>query len=476
MSHPGHDRTSAASGQLRADALGLLGTVSLTAAYMAPAASLIALFGPMVGQAGIGTGFVMLLGLAVTLPSAISFGMMAREMPSAGGVYAWACHTLGNSFGRWIGITTAIYYVLTVVFPPIVFGQLFNNLLTLANLPTDKSTWLLGAVLSLLIAGLATYRGIAVSSYLAFVMLVLQLVVMSALALTFAVVAGERGGLSWEPFLPPTIDRWSGTLLALPMAMLSLVCDAATPASEETRDAKRTIPLAIILTLVVVGLWNVLAFGALAMACPPDELVSLCHQSDDNAVPPLAALVWGRLSALVTVVGMIAMVGALVPCSTAASRLLFSLGRDGTLPRFLSTVHPRHSTPWNALHAVFLASGLAVIPLALIKDPGTAITWWSKVIVWFIIVVYFAANLCNFLFHLRFRRRRFSTAWNLLAPALAVAIQIAVVWQVVICELWEDGVIGRSAQLFIVAVTAITAVHAFALRGRSFSASSGVPQ
>ncbi|HOW69845.1 MAG TPA: APC family permease [Phycisphaerae bacterium] len=472
MADSTHDPGLEAAGQLRADALGLLGTVSLTAAYMAPAASLIALFGPMVIKTGIGAGFVMLLGLAVTLPSAISFGMMAREMPSAGGVYAWASCVLGRTFGRWIGITTAIYYVLTVVFPPIVFGQLFNNLLDLADVPTGKGTWLLGAGLSMLIAGFATYRGVAVSSYLAFVLLIVQLVVMSALALTFAFVAGREQHLSWAPFLPPA-GSWSGALLALPMAMLSLICDAATPVSEETRNAKRTIPLAIILTLLVVGIWNVLAFGALGMACPPDRLIDLCRNSVDNAVPPLAALVWGRFNVLVTVVGMIAMIGALVPCSTAASRLLFSLGRDGTLPRGLAVVHPRHRTPWNALHIVFLATALAIVPLALIRDPGEAIAWWSQVIAWFIIVVYFTANLCNFLFHLRFRPERFSILWNLVAPALAAIIQLAVLWQVVVLELWRAGWIGISAQFFIVVVSVLTAGWVYTLCAYRLPARSG---
>ena len=39
-------------GGLRRDALGLLGTIALTAAYMAPAGSLIALFGPIVAKTG----------------------------------------------------------------------------------------------------------------------------------------------------------------------------------------------------------------------------------------------------------------------------------------------------------------------------------------------------------------------------------------------------------------------------------------
>src|SRR5690606_21401162 len=111
--------------RLAADALGLMATVSLTAAFMAPAASLIALFGPIIANVGVAGGFVMLAGLLITLPSAVSFGMLARELPSAGGVYTWACAALGPHVGRWVGLITASYYIVLLVFPPVVFGQMF---------------------------------------------------------------------------------------------------------------------------------------------------------------------------------------------------------------------------------------------------------------------------------------------------------------------------------------------------------------
>lgn len=106
------DSKSSQSHTLKADALGLLGTVSLTAAYMAPAAAVIALFAPVYIIAGTKSAFVMLIGLIITLPSGISFGMLAKELPAAGGVASWARTTLGMHIGRWVGITTALFYIL----------------------------------------------------------------------------------------------------------------------------------------------------------------------------------------------------------------------------------------------------------------------------------------------------------------------------------------------------------------------------
>ncbi len=454
---------------LRKDALGLLGTVSLTAAYMAPAASLVALFGVMVASAGVSTGFVMLLGLLITLPSAVSFGMLARQIPSAGGAATWARHALGELVGRWMGLTTAIYYLVTVVVPPIVFGQLFVELVSmmLGDLPQTSQTllWIVGVVLSFAIAGYSAYRGVTVSSWLAFAMLLLQLLIMSALTIHFLFHADTLGTLSWKPFLPPgSGESWSGILLALPLAMLSLVCDGATPASEETRDARRTIPLAIFLTLLLVGLWDVVAFGAFAMAAPRAELIALSSDPLKNPVPLLAGRVWGTGKILVTLTGMLAMIGALVPCSTAASRLLMSLGRDGTLPRWLGYVHPRFRTPWHGLHVVYLLGFLAVVPPALVFGPNPTIGWWGIIVVWFILAVYFVTNLSNIVYHRRHLRKQFNPLLNLAIPTIAMLIQVFVLWQVVIVEPWNAGWIGRSAQLFIVLGTAISAIYVSSLR------------
>lgn len=45
----------------------------------------------------------------------------------------------------------------------------------------------------------------------------------------------------------------------------------------------------------------------------------------------------------------------------ASSRLLFSMGRDGVLPRVLGKVHPKYQTPWVA--AIFLGAFSLVLTL-----------------------------------------------------------------------------------------------------------------
>jgi len=451
--------------QLERNAIGLLATAALTAAYMAPALSIYTLFGPMVSQAGTAVGFVMLLGLLMTLPSAVSFGMLSREMPSAGGVYAWSSRALGPGVGVFAGIVTASYYVLTVFFPPILFGQFFNDLLQLIGVTPRTWTLLLGAAVSLVLTGSVTYRGIIVSSRLAFTMLMTELAVVVALGLTFLVLAIGGGRFSWDPVLPTTATGgWSGIFLALPMALLAMVCDAATPASEETRNARRIIPLAVVTTCLLVGIWYVIGFSAFAMAAPREQIAAPAADPNANLSVLLAHRAWGPFSVLVTLTGMTAAIGALVPCSTAASRVLFAMGREGTLPAWLGRVHGRYKAPWNAFHTVHTTTIAGILAVALVVGANRAIAWWGLIVGWYIAVVYIFANVSNIVYFARYTRDRFNVALNLLIPLIGIAAQVLVIWRVVLVEMWNEQVFGRTGQAFIAAATAATVFYAYRCR------------
>jgi len=450
---------SAPATKLESNALGLLSTSALTAAYMGPALSIYCLFGPMAEKVGSGVGFVMFLGLLMTLPSAISFGMLAREMPSAGGVYAWARAALGESIGLWIGLTAASYYIVCVIFPPIVFGQYFNDLLQQCGLPANVWTWLIGVIALLLVTGSVTYRGIVVSSELALTMLLIESAVVVALAGTFIGLAAAHGTFTWAPLtFSGCKGGWSSVFLVLPMVMLSMACDGATPAAEETRNARRTIPLAVVLTCTIVGLWYVVGYSAFALAVPPADAGILTSQAYASAVTPLAGQAWGSLKVLVAITAMTAATGAAIPGAIAASRVLFAMSRDGKLPGRFSRLHPRFRSPWNALHIVYGATLLAVLP-ALIYGPNRGIDFWAGISGWYIAIVYVSVNVASIVFLWRFHRARFHVVWNLLVPLIGIAAQVLIIWQSIIVELWNSGTLGHCAQGLIVLVSVITAVY-----------------
>jgi amino acid transporter len=440
-------------GSLRRDSIGLISTAALTAAYMGPALSIYALFGPMYAIVGNGVGFMMMIAAGLTLLSAISFGMLAKEIPSAGGVYAWTKVALGDSAGLMIGIICAIYYTICLIFPPIVFGQFFNELLKEIGFShTGPWTLLAGGLIMLILAARVTYRRILVSSELALTLLLIELAVVVSLAATFIVMAIKHGTFTLAPLtLGACTGRWKGVLLALPLGLLSMACDAATPASEETKNAKWTIPVAVVLTCALVGLWYAVGFSGFALGTNPADQAALSDYI--SPIIPMAQRVWGPFRFLVALTAMSAAMGGFIPGAIAASRVVFAMGREGKIHRKLGTVHEKTQTPWNALHLVYAAVLIgAFVPLWLV-GPDKMMEWWGYVFGWFVGVVYVAANIVNIVFYWRFRRAQFHLVWNLAVPALAIIVQSFVIWQGVFVQLWQAGTSGRSAQAFIAVAT-----------------------
>src|SRR5262249_38961868 len=160
---------------------------------------------------------------------------------SAGGVYAWSRAALGESTGVWMGLTTVLYFAISLIFPVIIFGQFFNELIQQCNemlgmhVPVNIWTWLIGAMAMVMIAASIVYRVIVVSAHLAALLLAIEIAVIVALAGTFVVFAVRHGTFTLKPMtFGACKDGWHGIFLALPMGLMCMVCDAAVPAAEET--------------------------------------------------------------------------------------------------------------------------------------------------------------------------------------------------------------------------------------------------
>ena len=160
---------------------------------------------------------------------------------------------------------------------------------------------------------------------------------------------------------PLQMADWSAVGSAAILAFFAFIgFEDLANVAEEARDARRVLPLAIMLTLVITA---VLYFGVVFVAVaavPPAELGA--------AEAPLT-LVFERLGGSAALLGAIAVVallnGALIQVMKVA-RVMFSMARDGILPRPLAHIQVRTRTPVVAtVVACSIAALLALsLPLA----------------------------------------------------------------------------------------------------------------
>jgi basic amino acid/polyamine antiporter, APA family len=129
--------------------------------------------------------------------------------------------------------------------------------------------------------------------------------------------------------------------------------------SEEVRDPTRTIPRAIVLSLVVSGvIYLMVAVVAIGM---------IGTESLGTSGSPLAdaATLEGPFMVnLVTIGALAATLSVLLTTLLGLSRITYAMGRNRDLPAFLSKLHPRRQTPYIAI----LAFGLLMAAFALTLD------------------------------------------------------------------------------------------------------------
>lgn len=186
---------------LRANTLGLLGLATLGAVMMSPALGLYGLWGPMAAIIGKPVPLVYLGALAISIPTAISYALVSRELPSAGSAFTWIWRTASPAIGTFVGLMMSLYYVVAVILQPIIFGLFFNDLLNFLGIDgTGLGTWAIGALLLTAFGAFLTYFGIEISVRSAVMFIVVEMAVVVALSSTIVVSKLIHGGFTLDPF------------------------------------------------------------------------------------------------------------------------------------------------------------------------------------------------------------------------------------------------------------------------------------
>ncbi len=129
----------------------------------------------------------------------------------------------------------------------------------------------------------------------------------------------------------------------------------------ETKDPRKAVPFAMIMTIVIVGVVMTLA-QIVAMGALPNLAASRTPLADASL---LFLGAWGAL--IMTTGGAISMTGNNMGQALSGSRNLFALAEQGDLPKVFGRVHPRFRTPDLAI----ILTSLVALGLALFSDFAT---------------------------------------------------------------------------------------------------------
>jgi urea carboxylase system permease len=286
---------------------------------------------------------------------ALTFAELAARYPIAGCVYQWARRVGGlivGWFAGWLMLLGQIVSVaaaaiaLQVVLPAIWSGfQLVGGSPDLTTTSGSTNAILLAGIL-ITLTTVVNAVGVRLMSMLNSIGVTCELV---GVALLVALLFGhaERGpGIVLHTGDAGAHGGYFGAFAvsALMAAYVMYGFDSAGDLAEETRAPRRTAPRAILRALCASGLGGALLLIAALMAAPS---VTDGNLASGGLPYVLLSRLGGGLGTALLVDVAIAVTVCTLAIQTAASRMVFSLSRDGVLPghRLLARVSPRTGTP-----------------------------------------------------------------------------------------------------------------------------------
>jgi amino acid transporter len=454
------------------DALGLAGAAAMGAIMMSPVLGLYGNWGPLAQDVGQIGPLLFVVGLLIALPTAISYAVIARELPSSGSAYTWVWRTFSPPVGIFIGWMLVGYYVVAVILQPFLFGLYFNELLKWLGIGgTGYATYAIGVLIVTVVGAWLVYGGIELSSKGTLVMMAIEVLVAGALALTIILVQAASNRLSLAPFDPNAIGGAKDIGAALIIMVLSYTgFDVISTVAEETHAPRTLIPRATFVALIGVAAFWMFGTWALSIAVPMSQVNDLVA-AGLTPVVPIASKYWGAGDILIIFTALTATTGVFVACAVGASRVLYAMGREGTLPALFGQLHPRYRTPWHAQHLIFGISLFATLlwPFWLDGDALASFVWWAGAISFFALIVYIFVNAANILFFVRVAPERRSMITNLAVPAIGMAVDAIVLYQAFFASLWPtpDWRKGQAIVEFCVAILILGIAYVSWLRRRS---------
>lgn len=306
------------------------------------------------GAAGGAAPLSTLIGAIGVLALGWLIALYARRGGGAGAIYDYL-RRLSPAFGLF---SAGIYFFGTLTLDSAGFlvigllgSQVFASYLNL-TLPF----WVFGLVALVLIVTLNSL-GIRLTTRVQLILSALSAIPLLILAITIIAQGGANGN-TLAAFNPasapaaPTIVPAAGVLPGILFAILLFVgFETSASLGEETRDPRRSIPRAVIWTVVITGIFYLLMIYASDVGF---GLANSAKWASDPA--PLDTLATRYVGSwLAVLVDIAVLFDALVVMSAfmaTTSRGLFALARHDLLPSSLAHISTRFRTPLGGIIAV----------------------------------------------------------------------------------------------------------------------------
>lgn len=349
--------------------------------------------GPALSLSFVVTGIVCIF-------AALCYAELASILPVEGSAYAYAYGTIGELFAWVIAWGLVLEYAMGAMTVAVSWSGYFIKLLSLAgihipfwltndmfsataaahdlgvpvpafavNLPAMVVIWLVTFIVTRGIAGAAKANN--------------AIVVVKVAVILFIVIFGlfYVNTANWSDFIPARTEiagergqtrmayGWQGIFSGASAIFFAYVgFDAVSTQAGEAVNPRKDIPFAIIasllictflyvsVSLVLTGMMNYKDITGEALRAPVAFAFDAVNQS------------WAVL--LITFTATLGLISVMIVMMLGQTRIFLGMARDGLLPSFFKSIHPKFRTPFKSTMLVGLVVSLTAssLPITLLGD------------------------------------------------------------------------------------------------------------
>ncbi|MGV9800876.1 APC family permease [Mycobacterium sp. NPDC003449] len=346
------DTAEATEGRLRR-ALGLPSLVLFGLVYMVPL-TVFTTYGIVTQTTGGRLPLAYLVTLAAMVFTARSYARMAVAYPVAGSAYTYA----QRSFGAPVGFLAGWSLLLDYLFLPMINYLVIGIYLQAAVPAVPAWVFVLVSIAVVTVLNIVGIVSVARANFLIIAVQAIFIVTFVALACSklFSVgtvdlaapFAGDGGAPGFSPI-------FAGAAI---LCLSFLGFDAVSTLSEEAKDAKRSVPQAIMIATLVSGLIFVVLSYLGQLVFPSNQFTDV----DSGSLDVMVTAGGHFLETFFTAAYVAGALGSAITSQASVARILYAMGRDGILPRSVfGHVSVRFSTPVYAILVVSVVSLLAMV-------------------------------------------------------------------------------------------------------------------
>ncbi|MCK6103171.1 MULTISPECIES: amino acid permease [unclassified Brevundimonas] len=354
-------------------------------------------------KAGPGMMWSFVIAAAVCAVAALCYSEIASMVPVSGSAYTYTYAVMGELLAWMVGWALILEYAVAASAVSVGWSGYFIGLLQSWGVTLPQAIAVgpyAGGMMNLpalLIALVITGLLMIGTSESARVNAVLVAIKVTALTVFIVLTVPVLKGANFTPFTP---NGWFGDGHGAGLGVVGAAAsiffayvgfDAVSTAAEETKNPQRNVPIGLIASLGICTIFYLLvaagaigAVGAQPLLGPNGEvlhagssaLAAQCSTFSSMQEPlvcsrealahVLRVVGHERIGDLIGIAAFLALPSVILIMLFGQTRIFFVMARDGLLPGFLATIHPKWKTP----HVVTMITGAAVAVFAAFLPVG----------------------------------------------------------------------------------------------------------